>query len=58
MSIDISHLVLEPFRHANDEVVDETADGAEGRDIFAAAMVELDVDEVLFGVGERDGKMA
>ena len=54
MRIHISHLVLEAFCHADDEVVDECADGAEGSDIFAAAVVELDVDEVLLRVREAD----
>ena len=58
VSVHVSHLVLEALGHADDEVVDECADGAEGSDIFAAPVVELDVYEVLLGVGEADVQVA
>jgi hypothetical protein len=58
MGIDISHLVLVALCHTDDEVVDDTADGTEGSDILAAAVVKLDVDHVLLGVREGDCQMA
>lgn len=58
MSIHISHLVPEALGDADDQVVDNGADGAEGSDILAVAVVELDVDEVFSGVREGDCEMA
>lgn len=58
MCINIAHLVTKALGYANDHVVDECSDGAEGRDIFSGAVVELDVDDVLLWVGKGDGKMA
>ena len=58
MGVDVSHLVLEALGHANDQVVDEGADGAEGSDVLAVAMVQLDVDDVLLRVREGDSQMA
>ncbi len=55
MGVDVAHLVLEALGHADDEVVDEGADGAESGDVLAYAMVQLDVDDVLFRLGEADG---
>jgi hypothetical protein len=58
MRVHISHLVFEPFRHANDEIVDVGADCAESSDAFAVAVVHLDVDEVLAWVAEADAQVA
>ena len=58
MSIDISHLVLEPLGHTDDKVVDEGADGAESGHALAAAVVHFDVDDILRRVREADGEMA
>lgn len=58
MCIHISHLVLVPLRHADDQIVDDGADGPECSDVLARAVVEFDVDDVLFWVRERDGEMA
>ena len=55
MGIDISHLVLEAFRYANDEVVDERADCAESSNTFAVAVVHLDVEDILLWVRKADG---
>lgn len=49
MGVDVSHLVLEPFRDADYEVVDDGLDCAEGSDVFTGAMVEFDVDGFLVG---------
>lgn len=54
VGVDVAHLVLEALRHADDEVVDEGADGAERRDVLARAVVQLDVDDVLGWVREGD----
>jgi hypothetical protein len=58
MGVDVAHLVLEALGHADDHVVDQRADGAEGGDVLARAVVELDVDDVLLWVREVDGQMA
>ena len=58
MGVDISHLVFETFRDADDEVVDEGADGAEGGDVLAGAVVHFDVDDVFLRVREGDGDVA
>lgn len=57
MGVHVAHLVLEALGDADDHVVDQGADCAEGSDILAGAVVELDVDEALLGVGEVDGEM-
>jgi hypothetical protein len=57
MSVDISHLVLVTLCDADDEVVDDGLDSAESSDIFAAAMVDLDRDNVFLGEREADGKV-
>ncbi len=44
MGIDVAHLVLEALGDADDQVVDEGADCAEGGDVLADAMVDLDAD--------------
>jgi hypothetical protein len=57
MGVHVAHLVLEALGDADDHVVDQRADCAEGSHILAGAVVELDVDEALLGVGEVDGEM-
>ena len=39
VGVDVAHLVLVALGHANDEIVDNSLDGSEGRDIFPGAMV-------------------
>lgn len=58
MGIDVSHLVLESLGDANDQVVDEGSDGSEGSNILSGTVVQLDVDDVLLGVGEADCQVA
>lgn len=58
MGVHIAHLVLEALGHANDQVVDQRPDRAESGDILAAAVVDLDLDNVLFRQGEVDGDVA
>lgn len=58
MGVDIAHLVLEALGDADDEVVDEGAHGAQGRDVLAVAVVHLDVDDVLRRVREADAQVA
>lgn len=58
MGIDVSHLVLVALGDADDQVVDEGADGTEGSDALARAVVELDLDDILLGVGEANGQVA
>ena len=50
MSVNKAHLVTKAFGYSNYHIVDECSYGAEGRDIFSGAMVELDVDDVLLWV--------
>ena len=58
MGVDVAHLVLVALGDTDDQVVDEGADGAEGSDALARAVVELDLDEVLLGVGEGNSQVA
>lgn len=58
MGIDVTHLVLEALGDTNDEVGDEGADGAEGGDVLAVAVVDLNADDVLLDHGEGDGNVA
>ena len=58
MGVDISHLVLEAFCNADDEVVDECSDRSEGSDALARAVVEFDINDVFGGVREGDGEMS
>jgi hypothetical protein len=54
MGVDVAHLVLEALGDADDHVVDERADCAEGGDVLAVAVVHLDVDDALAWVREAD----
>jgi len=47
MGIDVAHLVLEALRHADDEIIDKSPDGAKRGNVLAVAMVDLDTDHVL-----------
>lgn len=58
MGVDISHLVLVALGDAGNQVVDERLDGSDGCDILAVAVVELDLNDVLLGMGEGDGDVA
>ena len=55
MSVDISHLVLVPSGHADDEVVDERADGTERGHVLARTVVHFDGDDILLGMRKRHG---
>jgi hypothetical protein len=57
MGIDVSHLVLVALRYADDQVVDEGADGAQRGDVLARAVVDLDADHVLGGTRKADGQV-
>lgn len=58
VGIDVTQLVLVALGHADDEVVDDGADGAEGGDVLAGAVVDLDPDDVLLDDREADGNVA
>src|SRR4051812_36054403 len=58
MGVDVSHLVAEALGDADDQVVDEGSDGAEGGDVLPGAVVQLDVDDILLGVREVDRQVA
>jgi len=57
MGVDVSHLVLIALCDTGDEVLDDGLDSAESGDIFAAAVVDLDRDNVFLGEGEANGKV-
>jgi len=57
MCVDVTHLVLVALGDTDDHVVDESADGTEGSDTLAVAVVEFDGDEVLLWEGETDGQV-
>jgi len=58
MGVDVSHLVLEALRNADDQIVDECSDRSEGSDALARAVVEFDINDVFGGVREGDGEMS
>ena len=58
MGVDVTHLVQVALCDTDDQVVDEGADGAEGSDALARAVVELDLDDILLGVREADRQVA
>ena len=58
VSVDVSHLVLVALRYADDQAVDVGTDGSEGGDVLAGAVVDLDVDDILLGLGEVDSQVA
>ena len=58
MGIDVAHLVLEALGDPDDQVVDEGADGAEGGNVLADTVVDLDADQVLLDDREVDGDVA
>jgi hypothetical protein len=58
VSVDVTHLVLEALGDANDEVVEDRPDGAECGNVLAAAVVDLDADDVLLEDREVDGNVA
>lgn len=55
--VDVSHLVLEALGDANNQVVDDGADGTEGGDVLADTVVDVDGNDVLLGLGEADGNV-
>lgn len=57
MCVDISHLVLEALRDADNEVVDEGLDCAKCRHTLASAVVQFDIDNVAGWVREANGQM-
>lgn len=57
MGVDVAHLVLEALGDTDNHVVNDGANGAQGSDVLAVAMVDLDGDGVLGGVAEADGQV-
>jgi hypothetical protein len=57
MRVDVSHFIFEALRDADNQVVDDGADGAEGSDIFAVAVVDLNRDLVLLGLTKVDSQV-
>lgn len=52
VGVDVTHLVEEALGDANDHVVDDRADGPQGGDRLAPAMVQLDRDDALLRAAE------
>lgn len=57
MCVDVSHLILESLGDANNQVVDEGSDCAEGSDVLSGTVVQFDVDDIGLGVREIDGQV-
>jgi hypothetical protein len=57
VGIDVSHFVLVALGDADDQIFDDGFDGAERCHILAAAVVDLDRDDVFAGQGEADGEV-
>lgn len=58
MCVDESHLVLESFCDADDQVVDESTDCSKSSDVLSCTVVQFDVDNIALGSGKVDGQMA
>ena len=52
MRIHVTHLVLVALGDANNQIVDDGLDSAEGSDILARAVVDLDLDDRFLGPRE------
>ena len=57
MGVDVTHLVLEALGDADHHVLDDGLDGAEGGDVLANAVVDLNGDDIALGVCEGDGEV-
>lgn len=57
MCVDVSHLVFEALRDADNQVVDEGLDCAKCSHTLAGAVVQFDVDDVSGWVREADCQM-
>jgi hypothetical protein len=57
MGVDVAHLVLEALGDADDHVLDDGLDGAEGGDVLANAVVDLNGDDIALGVCEGDSEV-
>lgn len=57
VSVDVAHLVLEAPGDTDDQVVDKGANGTEGSDTLAGAVVHLDGDDILLGAAKGDGNV-
>ena len=57
VGIDISHLIFESLCHADDQVVDDRLDGAQGCDILARAVVDFDENFVFGREREADSEV-
>lgn len=55
MCVHISHLVLVALGNADDQVVDDSLDSAQRRDILARAVVDLDLDDGFLRQREAHG---
>jgi len=55
--VDISHFVFEASHDTNNQVVDDRLDCAEGCNVLASAVVQFDIDDIIVGAGEADGKV-
>ena len=58
MCVDVSHLVFETSRDANDEIVDYCLHRSQGGYILPGAMMELNIHGVLVGMGEANSQMS
>jgi hypothetical protein len=58
VGVDVAHLVLEALGHADNQVVDDGAHGAQRGNRLARAMVQLNVDDVLLGARKADRQVA
>lgn len=57
MGVDISHLILEALRNADNQVVDDGFDGSECSNVLACTMMQFDIDEIFRRMGEADREM-
>lgn len=57
MGVDISHLILETLRNADNQVVYDAFDSPECSNILAGTMMQFDTDEVFRRMGEANREM-
>jgi hypothetical protein len=54
MRVNVSHFVPKSTRNTDDQVVNQRFDGSESSHVLSCAMMELDIYDILRGMGEAD----
>jgi hypothetical protein len=54
MRVNVSHFIPKSTRNTDDQVVDQRLDGSKSSHVLSCAMMELDIYNILRGMGEAD----